>query len=242
MKNFVSVLLLVKLIAMLTGCSGSPYRHLSEGEVIEGRYVNYAAPDAGWNISKGRNVDSWSSGISAHQKGASYHITVQSVSLSEPGGLFYFDKNAEYVQILKDEDMQLTENDREQGIGYVRNWTSYAMGLRCVEGVFSRNGGGLMASITSKNYGISCGYYHKTEGRRVLDISYRYNYAGGSVRHEADKNTPREELLTREQAEMGLKLAVKKIVESLQIKNMDRQRMEREGLLYVGKEYVISPY
>lgn len=41
---------------------------------------------------------------------------------------------------------------------------------------------------------------------------------------------------------MGLKQAVKKIVATLQIKDMDRERMQREGLLYEGKDYVISPF
>lgn len=233
----------VLLVAMLvSACGSSPYRYLAENEIIESRYVTYVAPDAAWEVSKNRSTDHWSSGIHAWLKGVTYDITVQSYPYSDTDYFNYFDKSAEYVQVRNDNEMKLGEKAREQGIGYVRQWTSYAMGLKCVEGVFSRNSGGFMASVTSKNYGISCGYYHKTDGRRVIDISYRYNYAGGPVRHEADKDTPREELLTLEQAEMGLKQAVKKIVTTLQIKNMDRERMQREGLLYEGRDYVISPF
>lgn len=234
--------LFILITPLLTACGSSPYRYLKENEIIESRYVTYVAPDATWEVNKRRSTDHWSSGINAWLKGVKYDLTVQGYPFTDEGHPQYFDKDAEYIQILKDEDMNLGKIAKEQGIGYSRNWTAYVKGMRCSEGVYSRNGGGLMASISSKNYGIACGYYHKTEGRRWLDISYRYNYAAGPVRHQHDKNTPREEFLTLEQAEMNLKLAVKKVVESLHIKDVDWERMEREGLLHPDEEYTISIY
>lgn len=242
MNVVIKIAFLNLVVAFLVACSGSHYRHVADGELIQSRYVSYQAPDVNWKIGKKQDSNHWSSGIISQQNGVSYTIQIANYPLSDADNLQYFDKSAVYVQTLKDEDMKLTANDREQSIGYVRNWTSYAMGLKCIEGVFSRSHGGLMASISSKNYGLSCGYYDKTEGRRLFVLRYRYNYAGGPVRHEADKDTPREELLTLEQAEMGLKQAVKKIVTTLQIKNMDRERMQREGLLSEGRDYVISPF
>ena len=242
MKKCIQILFFLQTTLLISACGSSPFRHLVEDEVIESRYVTYIAPDTSWEVSKSRRSDYSSANIYAPLKGVLYHIEVVNLPFKEKANILYFDKNAEYVQILKDEDMKLTANDHEQGIGYARNWTSYVKGMKCIEGVFSRNGGGMMASITSKNYGVSCGYYHKTEGRRWFRIGYRYNYAAGPVRHQHDKNTPQEEFLTLEQAEMNLKLAVKRIVESLQIKDVDWERMAQEGLLHEGKEYTLSPF
>ena len=236
------IAVLVLLAVHQAACSSSPYRVMTKGEPLESRYVSYQAPDSDWKISKNSDPSSWSSGISSQQKGASYTIQIANYPLSDADNLQYFNKDAEYVQTSKDEDMKIGSIEKEQGIGYIRNWTSYAMGLKCAEGVFSRSQGGLMTPISNKNYSLLCGYYDRTEGMRLLSIRYRYNYAGGTVRHESDKNTPQEELLTLDQAELGLKQAVKKIVATLKIKNVDWERMQREGLVYVGKEYEISPY
>ena len=39
-----------------------------------------------------------------------------------------------------------------------------------------------------------------------------------------------------------LKQAVKRVVDSIEIKNLDRERMEREGLMHYDKKYEISPF
>jgi len=99
-----------------------------------------------------------------------------------------------------------------------------------------------MASVANKNYGIACGYYDIDEGKRILDISYRYNYAAGNIRMQHDKDTPKSELLTQLQVETILKEAVKRVVDSIEIKRLDRERMEREGLMHYDKKFEMSPY
>src|SRR3990167_963940 len=242
MRLGVQTVILVYAVMFMSACSGSPYRNVRGGEVIESRYFTYMAPDIAWRIHKEHSKNAWSSGIWAQEKGGAYHISVENYPLPADKKLQYFDKSVKYLQILSDSDMRLTDNDREQGIGYVRQWTVYAMGMKCTEGAFSRSQGGLMASVSNKNYGLSCGYYHKLEGKRLLSISYRYNYASGEIRHQNDKDTPRDELLTLEQAELNLKLAVKKLITTIEIKNFDRERMEREGLMHYDEEYTLSSF
>ena len=242
MNGLISLTIALIFTLVLSGCSGSPYRQVYDDELIESRYVIFQVPDTAWEIAKDRTTITEFSGISSHRPGVTYHIGTSNYALKNDPTLFYFDKNSEYLQIHRDDEMNLDDNDREQGISYVRQWVSYVSGIKCTAGVFSRNGGGMMASVNSKNYGISCGYYHKSDGRRLLRVDYRYHYAGGDVRHQQDKDIPRQDLPTLEQAEQDLKLAVKSIVESLQIKDVDWDRMRREGLLHPGTTYELSPY
>jgi len=100
----------------------------------------------------------------------------------------------------------------------------------------------MMKDIHSKHYSLTCGYYDKKDGRRMLSISYSYNYVGGSLRHQKDEDIPGKDLASLEQAELFLKDAVKQLIGTIRIKNFDRERMEREGLLLHGKQYRISPY
>jgi hypothetical protein len=51
---------------------------------------------------------------------------------------------------------------------------------------------------------------------------------------------PHSQLLICDQAE--LKIAVKKLISTLEIKTLDRERIEREGLMHYDQHYKISPY
>lgn len=228
-------------------CSSSPYRHTLDNEKIENKNILFLAPDSAWEIVKSYNLNDYktSSKIPALRKtakGAHFNVHVYTWPFAVVPYAAYFDKEATYDTILKDEDMQLDNRDKEQGIGYKRLWIVYANGMKCLGGVFSRNHGGTPADVAIKDYSINCGYYDIQEGKQILIIDYRYNYAGGNIRLQQDKNTPQSELLTRDQAELQLKQAVKKLVSTLQIKNLDRERMEREGLMHYDKQYEISPY
>lgn len=66
---------------------------------------------------------------------------------------------------------------------------------------------------------------------------YLYNYSSGNTRLQKDKDLKREQLVTRVQAENGLKQAVKKLIRTIKIKNFDRDRMQKEGLMHYDKEF-----
>ncbi len=242
--------ILLLLVALLLDGCGSHVKisRMSSNDVIENEYASFSPPDGGWYYTN----DPWvlqAEGKAQFAriendaiKGASYTIDFKTWPFGWLPDPVYFDKDTDYPTILKDEDMTITKRDKEQGVSYKRRWVIYLKGMKCYEGVFSRSQGGIMKDMHSKNYSLTCGYYDKTEGKRILSMSYRYNYAGGSIRHQKDKNTPQADLLTLKQAELGIKQAVKQLVGTIKIKNMDRERMEREGLLHHDKQYEISPY
>ncbi len=179
--------------------------------------------------------------IDSRPKGASYTIEFQTYPFKWMLINILFDKDGDYEASNKRADI-LTENNKEQGIGYKKSWTVYVADLKCLGGVFSRSRGGVLKSLSSKNYSLTCGYYDKVEGRRLLIVDYRYSYAGNELRLQKDKNIPRSELPTVKQVEDGLKQAVKKLVSTIKIKNLDRERMEKEGLMHYDKKFAISEY
>lgn len=237
-------------IALVSGCAGGPKLYVYDGHrIVENTYISftplqgwYTYKENPWHVSQSGEEAQWVYLNNNSIKGATYEIEVDTWPFKWKPYKGYFDRNAEFKKVLKDEDMKLDDNDREQGIGYVRQWVSYIQGLKCTEGVFSRSPVGAMKGTGSKNYSLTCGYYDKVEGKRLLHISYSYIYAGGSVRHQKDADTPQSELISLEQAELGLKQAVKQLISTIKIKNFDRKRMEREGLMHYDKYYKISPF
>lgn len=131
---------------------GPPFfsQYISDDELIENRYVIFQMPDTAWEVAGDRNTVTEFSGISSHRPGATYHLSTSNYALKDDLKLFHFDKNAEFLQSRRDSEVNLDENDREQGIGYVRQWVSNVSGIKCTSGVFSRNGGGMMTSATSR--------------------------------------------------------------------------------------------
>jgi len=246
--NFISVLL---FMIFLAGCAGSTKLYTYDGHRgLENVYISFTPPQGWytyeenpWKVSQSGDKAQWVHLHNNSIKGARYDMDVETNPYID--GTYtrkLFNEHANYYTVFKDEDMELDDNDKEQGIGYVRDWINYVQGMKCSQGVFSRSPVGMMKGMSSKNYSFTCGYYDKVEGKRILSVSYSYRYAGGSVRHQKDANTPQNELISLEQAELGLKQAVKRLVSSIKIKNFDRERMEREGLMHYDKRYELSKF
>ncbi|WP_373004159.1 hypothetical protein [Sulfurimonas sp.] len=248
MKNLIIFLI---LMILFNGCSHtSPYRQIKPNEIIQNKYVLVEASDRLFEINKKYDtVPKLKTGLPRFHKsikGSQYTINIQTypykyMQMKDS----YLNKDAKYL----DSDTYVEtydENDKEQNIKYRRHWIAYINNMKCSGQVFSRNHGGTLYSATTKNYSIACGYYDKTEkeynGQRLLMISYIYNYANDKSRLQKDTNLKREELLTKQQAEDGLKQAVKELVKTIKIKNFDKERMEKEGLMHYDKEFKSSKW
>ena len=241
-------LILIITIIFFSGCSHtSPYRQVKLDETIQNRYVSVEAPSVKWEITK-RYKDFYSadSGLPNIYKdvlGSRYTIDIQTYPFKWMSIDILFDRDGDYEARAKvaDASEYIKNRNKEQGITYDHDETQYIQNMKCLGTVFSRNHGGTLYSSTTKNYSITCGYYDKTEtendAKRILRVAYKYNYANNKSRLQKDSNLKREELLTREQAEDGLKQAVKELVKTIKIKNFDRERMEKEGLMHYDKEF-----
>lgn len=241
MRNLIFILTVI----LFSGCSHtSPYRQVKPNELIQNKYVSVIAPSVRWEITKRyEKISNASAGLPRIYKdvqGSEYEINIQTYPYNWMPIDILFDKEGEYFDSDKKIE-KYSENDKEQGIKYKKGWVTYITGLKCTGGVFSRSYGGTLYSATTKNYSITCGYYDKTEtkddGKRILSVDYKYNYAFNKSRLQKDTKLKREELLTEQQAEDGLKQAVKELVKTIKIKNLDRERMEKEGLMHYDKVF-----
>lgn len=236
---------LLLVSALCGGCSFAKITPLASTDILENRYVLFTAPSGGWYVFDGETWHKNGSGeivnLNAQREGSHYDISVNTFSYNEIPAPYLFDRNHE-LPLDKTGVIALTANDKEQGISYKRGWATYVQGMKCTGKVFSRRFGGSVYEAMSKDYSVWCGYYHRTEGKRLVFFRYRYNYALGDTRLQEDKGKDRSELLTQPQAEEGLKQAMKELVGSLEIKNLDRERMEREGLWHPGKPFDVSEF
>ncbi len=242
-------LLLMIVVFLFTGCLGSPFIPMTKDEVIENKYILFNPPNNKWykyykptRWKKSRSIpeqSQWFTMGNNSYQGTNYDIEIETNPFSLTPIDILFDKDGDYEASTKaDRDSEYIKNrNKEQGITYDHDETQYLKNMKCLGSVFSRSGG-----IYSKNYSITCGYYDKSvkenNGKRILRIGYTYNYASGYYnRLQKDKGVPDSELLTTKQAEDALKQAVKELVKTIKIKNFDRGRMEKEGLMHYDKEF-----
>lgn len=137
MKTANLIACLIISILFLEGCAGSPFRPLKENELLENTYISVRAIDSSWDINnKYKNGESYIPHLYKNVNGSSFMIDTYDSALPSTPNQFYFDKNAKYVEILKDEDMALTNNDREQGSRYYRDWISYIKGKNAAKAFF----------------------------------------------------------------------------------------------------------
>jgi len=252
MNSYKAALPLI-LLLVLSACFGPRTYVLRHEQVQENEYVRFQPPNGDWETfwnplftdsSKHKEVKAQEAMFHKYVKGATYDMWIQTYPFEWMPIDILFDKDGDFEarsKYLSNTPATLARN-KEQGISYDKDWTTYVQGLKCLGSVFSRSHGGVLKSLASKNYSITCGYYDKNEGRRILRIAYTYRHAGGMLRHQKDKGVPEEQLITVEQAEAWLKNAVREVVASIRIKNLDRERMQAEGLLHPNKAFKSGPY
>ena len=247
-KNLLVSLFLIFVVICFSGCSyGSPYRQVKPNEIIQNRYVSAIAPSTEWEISKTykgfSNAETGLPYLYKDIQGSRYTINIQTFPFKWMPIDILFDKDGDYEERARiaDNSEYIKNRNKEQGISYDHDETQYLKNMKCLGTVFSRNHGGTIYSATTKNYSITCGYYDKTikesDGKRLLLVDYKYNYTSGNTRLQKDKDLKREQLVTQAQAENGLKQAVKRLVRTIKIKNFDRDRMQKEGLMHYDKEF-----
>ncbi|GIT98150.1 hypothetical protein [Sulfurovum sp. TSL1] len=226
MKTAHYTLILIVISFLIASC-GSPYRLTNPNEIVQNKDISFVSPNTQFQIDKEYsspkdNIHNKQLRlIDFNKRGMQFKIYTSSY-----GGFNqkkFFKKNARYNESGINYEAKFTKNNKETGVTYRKSWATYINGLKCQGGVFSRGFGGSYAPKSLKFYSISCGYYDTTEvnnnGKRILEIDYRYTYSP-----EADY-------------EQELKYAVKKAISTLKIKNMDIPRMRREGLLHPNRKF-----
>ena len=223
------------ILFIFSGCSFiSPIRYVEKNEIIENKYVAFQAPTINWHIFKDyktwKKIDNQINLYNDTPKGATFTITIHTDPLKYK--LKNFDDNDNKFFYKNNKEMF-----EEQGVYYAKADTQYIKGMKCKaqvragENILKKNGS------TIKNYDTWCGYYNKNNEKRRFRISYDLRYYPGNIRLEKDKNTPTNQIIPRDKMELKLKQQVKKLIDTLKIKNFDKQKMIKEGLYHPNKKY-----
>lgn len=236
--KFNKVIFLCCLCICLSACSfGSRMIEVSNQDKFDNPYMSFNAPKKNWKV----HIRDWRIGTGGNRFYKSiYNRSLKNGTLviemtSKPtNSIVYFNQDFDYHEMWerKRSDPKRIEIHREQNITYDEAEVTYYRGMKCTNSVFSRGYGGDMYSASSKNYLLSCGYYHKTEGKRLIVVSYRYYGASGVSRLQEEAGMKASDIPPLSEAERVLKNDLKEVLDSIVLKDVDWDRMNREGLLY----------
>ena len=126
-------------------------------------------------------------------------------------------------------------NHHQKRVNYYKKYVDYIAGLKCVTSVDSQN---IAAGIGSKRYQSSCNYYDKQGLPKLLYIDYQFYFTFAGTRFE-QSNNPSSLKYKFEEIQLQFKKDMKEIFDSMNIYDMDREKMHKEGLLY-DKKYILD--
>lgn len=266
MKVFLSVLLISML---LSSCSTT--QHLKQEQKIERNYFSITWNTATWDFAKskenfyvGMEKGNWSDGkgndsqnilIPIHKKvlhEGEYvwlryaDFSISSVSYERYAEYMlkndveiFFDKNADYSMVSRNPDgvPKLMTINRFYKRTYNKKWEkiNYINGLKCLDSTYLINN-------RSKLYKIYCGYYDKSMGKRIFRINFDYESRNFQKGYDWDEISKTGEIPHIQPIERLIKQAAKQIIATIKIKNFDRERMEKEGLIHYDKKFELSEY
>ena len=239
-----NVALVFMLFVFLSGCSGGKHFYLTDADVIENPYVAFNPPKQDWFLYKTRDWRVLYGGTSSENTAVQWiglsnanpsimtlKFRTDNYISSEDDYYLNSDFNQNYGRYFTQPDF--LKRNKIQGITFEEMWTTYIEGIHCSAGSYLQGIGGSYAPTGSKTTSIKCGYYDKAisenDGRRKISIRYTINFYASATDEQKNEN------------ERYLKDAVTQIVESIQIKNLDLERMEAEGLMFYGKQFELTP-
>ncbi|WP_367989341.1 hypothetical protein AB2S62_19060 [Vibrio sp. NTOU-M3] len=244
MKKLINVTVFLLTVIFVSGCSGGKYFYLTDADVIENPYIAFNPPKQDWYLYGDKNWTILHEGTSSEDAAIQWiglsnanpsimtlRISTDNYISSEDDYYLNSDFDENYGRYFTEPDFLKT--NRIQGITFEEIWTTYIKGLHCSAGSYLQGIGGSYAPTGSKTTSIKCGYYDKTisenDGMRMLSIRYTINFYASTSDEQKIEN------------EHYLKNAVNQIVQSIQIKNLDVERMEAEGLMFYGNQFELTP-
>lgn len=122
-------------------------------------------------------------------------------------------------------------NHLERRVNYSKRYINFIGKLKCMENVESSN---IADGVGSKNYNMRCPYYDKQGNNRYIHITGSMNFTFDRTKFEGSDNPSlvKYKLLD---IEKQFKMDMKEILDSIEIYDMDKERMQKDELLYEKK-------
>ncbi|WP_019556295.1 hypothetical protein [Thiomicrorhabdus arctica] len=250
------LLILTFIVVLFSGCSA----HIpKQGLLVENPYfsINWNSHD--WSLNRDKNpskvrlspgVAGDTYGISAdinyNQQYRSSYVNIRSQAYFDdrhpgqaflPGSEMFFDQDADYTQVLKDERGIPAMMTKNHGGLWVLNpsWNKvvYIYGLKCLETT--------LISTSFRDQKTYCGYYDIHKGKRILQTRYDYMFNKGDYNEAQWQEAIKQPVPPSAQPlDAHLQDALSHLLSTLKIPNMDVVRMQKEGLLHNPPPYVLK--
>ena len=253
MQKLIALLSLLTLLLLNSGCSSKKIM-VTEKDTFENIHVKFNAPLGEWEVFH-RNIKE--GGAGRHRihfgkfdiPGVRYQATFE--LYSENYRFFKkiftpcFDPKFGPDVILKNRrEANSIRTDKEQGINYRHHDETYLNDVKCQRYVTAQRWGGYNSNRAMKNYYMTCAYYDTNGDKQALYINYMYQASisqNSPFKMAKDLNYKREYQPILE-VEKDFKQRLKFMFESIEFKNIDIERMKREGLYYPNKRFECSPW
>lgn len=121
------------------------------------------------------------------------------------------------------------KNNAERGVNYVKQYVDFIGGLKCGTRVESSN---IALGVGTKSYQTNCTYFDNQGGAKNIHLAYSYTYTHSGTKNDRDTKSSS---ITPQAMQTQFKQDMKAIFDSLVIHDMDREKMNKEELLYDKK-------
>ncbi|AQW86720.1 hypothetical protein CPIN18020_1538 [Campylobacter pinnipediorum subsp. caledonicus] len=128
------------------------------------------------------------------------------------------------------------EDDIESRTEYYKRYIDYIAGLKCYTYTYSKNIG---MGLGNKNHDTICPYYDINGKETLIRIHYDFVFTAGGTVLEGSKQSSTKNY-TPQQMNYAFKQDVKEIFDSLEIYDIDKDRMIKQGMYYPDKKYDIN--
>ncbi|AQW81923.1 hypothetical protein CPIN17260_1649 [Campylobacter pinnipediorum subsp. pinnipediorum] len=128
------------------------------------------------------------------------------------------------------------EDDIESRTEYYKRYIDYIAGLKCYTYTYSKNIG---MGLGNKNHDTICPYYDINGKETLIRIHYDFIFTAGGTVLEGSKQSSTKNY-TLQQMNYAFKQDVKEIFDSLEIYDIDKDRMIKQGMYYPDKKYDIN--
>ncbi|MDD2651901.1 MAG: hypothetical protein PHX44_02475 [Sulfurimonas sp.] len=160
-------------------------------------------------------------------------ITVRIIPQDEIASdyLLYKNKSNQMEERIKNFKMSDWEkkNNAERGVNYVKQYVDFIGGLKCGTRVESSN---IALGVGTKSYQTNCTYFDNQGGAKNIHLAYSYTYTHSGTKNDRDTKSSS---ITPQAMQTQFKQDMKAIFDSLVIHDMDREKMNKEELLYDKK-------
>jgi len=180
--------------------------------------------------------------------GAKYDVDLDVKELDgEPQRLQYYQKyfipSFDWDEYFNQQLVTYAKAHEEQNMKFYEQEINYFRGLKCKQVSFSR-AGGYGFGFARKNYSLQCGYYTTTGKKVGLSIVYIYSASisdNSPYKMSKDVNY-KGKYYPIKVVEDDFKQRIKYMIDSIELKNIDIERMKKEGLYYEGREFKSSTW